>query len=150
MKSLLVSLIIVIPLLAFADLTTPEQLAKSYVAAIQSHDAEAVKKLVHPKFLASLKADGISLLNWWIQHSIADASKLNDPMWIRSKELSSDLLSSMNAEVTWNVRPEIQIEMQPYHDLGNGQKENTGFMSVQYAAKDNGNLYFVLQLPKKP
>ena len=149
MKSTLIFLIVALPYLAFAGSSTPEELARSYVAAVQAQDAAAIKKLVHPKFLEGLNPEGVKLIDWWIKHSIADASKLQDPMWIRSKNISSSLLTSMSVEWTWNVPPEIQIEMQPYRELGNSQ-ENTGFMSVQFAAKYQGQLYFVFQMPKKP
>ena len=149
MKFIFILIITAFPLFALADSSTPEGLAKDYVAAVQSKDLAVFKKLVHPKFLASLTPAEAKLIDAGIQSLLADADQLKDPMWIRTKELSPKDQASLSTEELWKVLPEVQIEMQPYRKVSDA-KEATGYMAVQFAAKHEGKYYLVFQLPKTP
>lgn len=149
MKLLLVLLLTALPFHAFGQSTTPEELAKQYVLAVQARDAAAIRHLMHPKVLETLHSSGEEkFLDWWIERAMANASQLVHPMWIRPKNISTEYLSSLSGHWTWSVPPEVQIEMQPYKVVGEA-KEGTGFMTVEMAARFNGQLFFVLLAPKK-
>src|ERR1039458_2554367 len=96
LKSLLpILLTIFIPVAASADPGTPEELAKSYIAAAKAHDADAIRKLIHPQYLQRLDAHGKKLLDQWIQDSIANAGKMREPMTINITPMTPDRLAEL-------------------------------------------------------
>jgi uncharacterized membrane protein YvbJ len=151
MKSILIFFVAILPWGAFADLSTPEQLARSFAAAVQAKDTTAIKKLIHPKFVKSLDADETKLLDGWVRSEIDNASQIKDPMQIDCKTLNSKQVAEMSTDYKWYVQPEVQIEMQCFQKSNADDSEETNtFADVEWAAKYQTNYYFVFRLPADP
>ena len=145
---ILIFLAAILPLAVCADPSTPEDLAKSYIAASQAHDGAAIRKLVHPKFLQALNANQKKMLDMWIQQSMDDAGQWKLHTEIVCTVMMPASLAELSKYWVLLVPPDVQVDMNTFRDIGNNSREGVGG-STQWAAKLDGKYYFILPFPKK-
>lgn len=123
-----------------------DALAQSYTKAAHAQDEAALRKLLPPTYLSGLDENGKKYVEMWVKMALKDGPRLAEPIHSRSTALGTDAPILKNPLFTWKVKPELQIEMQPYTEV-NGEQKPGNFVAVQFAAKSGGKLYFVVPFP---
>jgi len=122
-----------------------EEFAKGYVSAIKTKDEKVIFEKLYPGTFEKIPPEQVAFIKRsWMKQISEAADKLTEPMRVKVDRL--DLESKILPDCRWAIRPEYQIDIEPYKKTNFGE-ETTGFGMVDLVVFKDGRFYIVLPIP---
>ncbi|MFH1379925.1 MAG: hypothetical protein ABII23_06575 [bacterium] len=120
---------------------TPEQLAESFVAAVQEQNQHKLAQLIHPLCKMNLSPLEQKYIDYVIMKDLSHHIPLNAPMSIH--DLKGWKPPEPNNDPRWPITPTHQI------DIEIKTEEYSSISIGHYIVQDKGNWFIVIPVPNK-